>query len=71
MDLDQAAERINQHPDLTARVRRGQVDVAVYGRPAGYVTNDDLGSMGMTATGWGKHLTKGALKVWQSLAQGE
>ena len=71
MDLDQAAERINQHPDLTARVRRGQVDVDVYGRLAGYVTEADLARLGSTATGWGKHLRKGSLKVWQSLANRE
>lgn len=69
MTLEQAAELINQHTDLTARVRRGQIEVNVYGRPAGYVTEGELERLGHTPTGWGKNLRKGALKVWQSLSR--
>jgi pterin-4a-carbinolamine dehydratase len=66
MTLDQAADRINQHPDLTATVQRNQIAISVYRRPAGYVTEADLDDL-TTSTGWGKNLRKGALAVWKSL----
>lgn len=68
MTLDQAAERINQHPDLTATVQRDRIAVSVYRRPAGYVTGDDLADL-TSSTGWGSNLRKGALAVYQSLTR--
>lgn len=68
MTLDHAAELINRHPDLSAVVRGSKVEIDVYGRPAGYITGDDLNRLGHTATGWGKQtLRKGAYTVWQAL----
>lgn len=68
MTLNDAADRINQHPNLTATVQRDRIDVSVYRRPAGYVTEDDLADL-TTSTGWGRNLRKGALAVYQSLTR--
>jgi pterin-4a-carbinolamine dehydratase len=69
MTLNDAAAKINQHPDLTATVQRDRIAVSVYRRPAGYVTEDDLADL-TSSTGWGKQLRKGALAVYQSLTRG-
>ena len=67
MDMTIAAERINEHDDLSARINRGVIEVSVYGRLAGTVSQDDIDSLGHSSTGWGKGLRKGALKVYTAL----
>jgi hypothetical protein len=62
-----ATERLNRHPDFTAIARLDRIDVKRFGRPAGYITHADLQSIGHTATGWGKNLTKGAYPAWQAI----
>lgn len=68
MTFAEAAELISNNSDLGARICHDRVEVTVYGRPAGYVTADELDRIGHTSTGWGKHLSKGASKVWTALA---
>jgi hypothetical protein len=70
MDMQTATDRINAAADLGATIKRGEIHVTKYGRPAGVVTQDDLDSLGHTPTGWGKSLRKGALEVWRALAEG-
>lgn len=67
IDIQSAADRINTHPDLTARVWRDRrVYVDVYGREAGYVDAAELAQLD-SPTGWGKHLRRGKQKVWKAL----
>jgi hypothetical protein len=69
MDLATAADRINEYEDLSARICGAVIEVSVYGRPAGTVSQDDLDQLGHTATGWGKSLRKGALQVYRALTE--
>lgn len=69
MTLTDAAARINSAADLSAQVRGQKIEVSRFGRPAGYVTADDLDRIGHTPTGWGSNLAKGKLQVWQALTQ--
>ena len=67
MDMTTAADRINEYGDLAAKINRGVIEVSVYGRPAGTVSQDDIDNLGRSSTGWGKGLRKGALKVYTAL----
>lgn len=67
MDMNTAAYRINEWEDLSARVNGDKIMVSVYGRPAGSVDQNDIDNLGHSATGWGKGLRKGALKVYRAL----
>lgn len=69
MDIHTATDRINAYDDLSARIRGDAIEVSVYGRPAGVVSQDDLDRLGHSATGWGKGLRKGALKVYRALTE--
>ena len=71
MDINEAIDRINETKDFTAAESRGRIQITKFGRPAGYITEDDISSLGHTPTGWprSKGLNKGALEVWRALSQ--
>jgi len=69
VDMNTAADRINEHPDLSAEIVRGNIEVKKYGKPAGKVTQDDIDQMDHTPTGWGKSLRKGALEVYRAIRE--
>lgn len=68
MTLAEAADRINRHSDLRATVSGNHIMVDVYKRPAGYIGLDDLSDL-TSSTGWGKHLIRGAAKVYSALTR--
>lgn len=68
MTLQDAASKISASQyDLSAKVAGNRIIVSRYGRPAGYVSADEIERLGGSPTGWGKHLNKGALEVWRAL----
>lgn len=67
MDMTAAVSKINANGDLRAREVRGSIEVSVYGKVVGNLTQDDIDSLGNSATGWGKGLRKGAMQVYRAL----
>jgi len=69
--MSNAIDNINAHADLGAEKRGNKIMITVYGRPAGYITDDDVQDAmdRTTPTGWptSKALKKGALKVYEAI----
>jgi len=66
-----AIDRINAHPDLAATEHGDRIEIKVFGKPAGYVTHDDVAQAeaSISSTGWpqGKGLRRGALQVFRAI----
>ncbi len=75
IDVNEAAVLINRNPDLQATpyTRGATVYVKVYGRQAGHITKRDIEEVarGGSPTGWGKYLTRGAVKVFDALKEND
>ena len=64
-------DHINTHPDLTAIDRGDRIEIKIFGKPAGYITHDDIrqAEISISPTGWpqSKGLRKGALHVYRMI----